>query len=657
MTTRDPFPRTPTPRPTSICQILPKRISYQSLNSPGLVSPIEGRPFSPVDQEESAEWEHININVISPSTASHHSLCSDTDEIFRSPPLALQTSNLLGCQLQTEFEESNTLFSPSAPVQHPGDELLYDVGSEERPDEAFFDPAFQAALAATKQEMKDVALAIWGCPASHQIGSDLHALKQRALELSEFEPLRTRTVGFVGEAGVGKRSVINALLDQPFLAQPSLDSIFSISVITEYRYRPAHHNEPFGIEVDYMTSGEIKEFIEELLRSFQACHIPAFEGIEDETERQEIRWRSDKAWHTLDLMFRNHQDFSQQFLLEYPTDSDRSLVKLLEQWATEFLDQRPGGTECHTWFSTSFNIDECLKNLDPFRSNPTDQDTAALWPYIRVIRVYIRAPILQSGVVLIDCPSPRDDFARARAVERYIRSCHEIFVVTTMDGAVSDRCVQDIMSQSNRHHPLRIVCTKSDDIDIPKIGRRDHELSLQVTAWSQQIEILRKQAKRAEAQRRHGIPGALEEEARCRDMLEDMEFGLKKMLIERRNRQVAIELISKYAGDVHGDLNVFCVSNKDYFKHRYDEQKRAESRLELSGIVNLRKHCHSIPAGAQFEAASAFMEHEVPAFLGSLKQWAVAGADEVNEEKAKYMKGIMKSLEETAIKVRMKSYV
>jgi hypothetical protein len=102
------------------------------------------------------------------------------------------------------ISEMNMLISPSAPVQLPGDELLYDINTEARPEEPFFDPAFQRALNNTKQEMKDLSLAIWGCSAAHQVGSDLHALRQWAQTLSEFEPSRTRTVGLVGDSGVGK---------------------------------------------------------------------------------------------------------------------------------------------------------------------------------------------------------------------------------------------------------------------------------------------------------------------------------------------------------------------------------------------------------------------------------------------------------------------
>ncbi|KAF2114884.1 hypothetical protein BDV96DRAFT_576070 [Lophiotrema nucula] len=654
MAVRDPLTRepTPTPRPIPTPRLITKRMSFQSLRSPVLLSPVGGRPFpSPslfAPSQDSPGWEHIN--VISPSTASHHSVYSDIEEGFRSPRLALLTSNL-SCNPQHGSEGMHLLISPSAPVQVPGDELLYDIATEQKPDDAFFNAEFQAALAATKQEMKDISLAIWGCPISHRLGSDLHALKQWAQQLSEFEPTRTRTIGFVGESGVGKSSVINALLDQPHLAHSSIDGKFSTSVITEYRFRPAHHDEPFGLEVDYLSSEEIKELIEELLRSFRACYIPAFQAIDGAEERQHIKERSEKAWQTLHSMYRDQPIFTREFVLEHTSDIKTPLVGILQRWTAKFLAARPGGLESRTWSATAFNTDECRDKLDAFTRNPLDQSTAALWPLVRVVRIYLRSPILQSGLVVVDCPSPRIlNFARSRATERYLRNCHEVFGVTTMDDALSDQCIADIIRRNGRHRPLRIICTKSEAIDPREVERTQPEIRLQTRAFRQQIETLQKQTKRAEAQRRQGILGALEEEVRSRDMLEDMEHVLKKFLSERRNLQTTNHLLAKYAPQVQvGELRVFCVSNTDYFKHRYDDQSRAESRLELSGIIELRRYCHSIPADAQFDTAVAYIEHDVPAFLGSLKQWAIGAITNAGQEQIHDIRQLMQVLEGQAI--------
>jgi hypothetical protein len=407
------------------------------------------------------------------------------------------------------------------------------------------------------------------------------------------------------------------------------------------------------MEVDYMTVEEIRELIDELLRTFRACYTPAFHDVQDTEERQEIRLRSEKAWRTLEAMYRNQSIFTKEFLLEYPSNLKTPLCKVLEQWSTTFLARRPGGSECLAWASTAFTVDEATDKLNAFTCSPIDNNTPALWPYIRVVRVYLRASLLQSGLILVDCPTPRDlNFARSRATERYLRNCHEIFAVTTMARAATDKGIQDIVRRNNLHRPLRIICTKSEELNVREIERKEPEVSLQVRTWRQQIEGLRKQVKRTEAQRRHGRAGAAEEEFQARDMMHDLEFGLKKFLVERRNRGVATQLIDKYASEVQdGDLKVFCVSNKDYTEHRYDEKSRAESRLELTGIINLRKYCHSIPAGSQFEAICAFIEHEVPAFLGSLRQWAVSGMDTLDSARASELRQLMQRLEDIAIKV------
>ncbi|KAF2866503.1 hypothetical protein BDV95DRAFT_504588 [Massariosphaeria phaeospora] len=593
-----------------------------------------------------------NIKIVSPSPASYCSLHSGTNDRLRSPRLALLTENLLETQHEQLLENINTLVSPSAPISQSGDEFLYDSSMEELPHEPFFAPDFQAALASTKQEVTEISLALWGCPTSHQMRSDLHSLRGCAQELSRFESVRTRTVGLVGGSRMGKSSIINSLLDHPCLAQSSSENGQSIPIITEYRFRPAYYDEPFNIEIDYMGIDEIKELIDELIRTWRAYHAPALQDVEMGDERSDIKTRSEVAWQTLRVMFRSHTIFTKDFLLGYQDEADIPLVEILQQWALEFLDGRPGGLHTNTWSVAAFSLEECIDELDAFISDPVEESMPALWPFIRVVRVYLRASLLQTGLVLADCPAPHKlDFARARQTERYLRNCHEIFAVTTIGHALSDNAVSDIVKRFGRHRPLQIICTKSEDVVARTVERKDPTVSLQVRTWRQQIEVLKKQVKRNEAQRRHGVPGALAEELRTRDMLQDLEHGLKRFLVERRNRQVATELIGRYAEDIQlGDLQVFCVSNMDYIEHRYDEQIRAESRLELSGIVNLRRYCHSIPARAQFEAAATFVKYSVPAFLGSLRQWAVTDLDDTADEKTAEVCRLIKHLEGIAIK-------
>ncbi|OCK73886.1 hypothetical protein K432DRAFT_430339 [Lepidopterella palustris CBS 459.81] len=636
------FSRSATPRIPQ--KNVSRRPSTQSIRSGGQfarrpsIDPSQGSPNSDAILTPGSEY-------------TYESVYSDRESDDASPRFAAKLAGLhFGGHLRSPSNEVNPLFSPSAPPQLPGDELMYSLASEKRPDEKIFSESFQDAINQTKGELREISLAIWGCTAAHQVGSNLYFLRQQAQSLSEFEPSRTRTVGLVGDSGVGKSSLINSLLDQPDLARSNGDGSACTFVVTEYRFRATHHEEPYGIEVDYMNTEEVKELLEELLRTYRQCYIPAFQEVDSVQEKTEIRKRSAKAWDTLRSVFKTKPRLTKEFVLVDSADAEASVLNTLLEWANGVLLRRPGGANARTWSATASTVDECVDKVDPFVRDPIDESKPVLWPFIRIVRIFLRAAILQTGLVLVDCPSLRDlNYARVRATERYLRNCHEVFAVTTISGALTDQGVRDIIIRNGRHRPLRIVCTKSEVIDVKGTERSSTpDIALQIKTWRQQIDNLRVHVRRCEARRRHRIPGALEEEVHNRDVLQEMEFALKKFLMERRNREIATQLIDTYANEVQlGDLKVFCVSNKDYFEHRHDEQSRAETRLELSGITGLRRYCHSIAAEAQFAAATAFVEHHAPAFLGSLRQWGVAGSEEVPRAHADELREILKCLEET----------
>lgn len=62
-----------------------------------------------------------------------------------------------------------------------------------------------------------------------------------------------------------------------------------------------------------------------------------------------------------------------------------------------------------------------------------------------------------------------------------------------------------------------------------------------------------------------------------------------------------------------------------YSKHREGQHRRAEAFVSLTGIRELRRYCQLVPAEAQIRATRAFLEQELPALLGSLRQWRCLG--------------------------------
>jgi hypothetical protein len=193
MAARTPSVRSPTPTPRTIS----RKTSAQSIRRD-----IRSERNHSIDSSD----ESPTISVMTPgSNSTHNSVYSDRESRNSSPRRIAGLAGLhLGDDLRAPEGHVHQLFSPSAPPKQPGDELLYNVASERRPDERIFSQAFQSALEETKGELRELSLAIWGCTAAHQAGTGLYALRQQGQSLSEFEPMRTRTVGLVGDSGAGR---------------------------------------------------------------------------------------------------------------------------------------------------------------------------------------------------------------------------------------------------------------------------------------------------------------------------------------------------------------------------------------------------------------------------------------------------------------------
>lgn len=81
----------------------------------------------------------------------------------------------------------------------------HDVRDEEMPPEPFHEPAFQQAFADSKRIAGSLADVLSGSSLVHEPDSTIRSIHEKALELSVFQPPSTRTIGFVGDSGVGKR--------------------------------------------------------------------------------------------------------------------------------------------------------------------------------------------------------------------------------------------------------------------------------------------------------------------------------------------------------------------------------------------------------------------------------------------------------------------
>ncbi|KAJ5788562.1 hypothetical protein N7457_003552 [Penicillium paradoxum] len=526
-------------------------------------------------------------------------------------------------------------------------ERIVSIREETLPRARIYNSRLQRGLKDVKRELAGLAEIMHASELAKDQSTNLYALCERTEKMSKFEYPETRTVGFIGDSGVGKSSLVNSLLDQK-IARSSREGSACTCVVTEFRHTDDNHTGPFRIEAEYMNKEEMTELIDELLVNFRQFYVSSiFRELKTTEEQQNCRDAAAKAWESLQSLFKDQPELTIEFLSD-ETDGARSdTLAQLEQWASAGLAHRQGGSDALEYSATAGDIEECQSTLDQLAADSSEAGGPALWPFIKLIRVYLSSPILRTGLVLTDLPGLRDlNFARVRTTEKYLaHHCDEVFIVANIARASSDESVADIISRCRSDQLRRIICTNSENVSAEEAAREQGPDGRRVREMNQEIEAVkashrRAKSRRIKADRSNRARWALEE-SELSDRTEELEFGVKSFLINRRNLKVSRDLARKYE-----EVQVFCVSNTLYSDHRAGESIRAEEYLDLTGIRELRRHCQLVPAEAQMRATSAFLEDEVPAMVGSLRQWALSGTDSVTAEKAAALHRVLNQSQE-----------
>ncbi|GFG18592.1 hypothetical protein IFM61606_00016 [Aspergillus udagawae] len=501
------------------------------------------------------------------------------------------------------------------------DDYLYNIRQEELPQVPIYDIRLQSALRNVRGQLADLAQVMSRRELAQDPTTAFHELYKQTLEASGFAYPATRTVGFIGDSGMGKSSLINSILDQEGLARSSGDGAACTTVVTEFRSVNEEHPQNYTVEADFMDNAEIRELLEELLSNVRKYYTDAYREVVDAREQEHIKAAAKRAWDTLLSLFPNQPGLDLDFLSRDGEDAVESIVTTLEEWAMAGLDHRPGGRDSLRYTVVARHADECMEQLDNLMADSRDGDRPAIWPFVKLIRVYLRSPVLRTGLVLADLPGFRDlNYARERATER--------LPVPNLIGQELTGQFQDVDAKETAR------TSSAGD------ARHILDLDSRIQALEQNIRHTRSRRRQASGSRNQNLAA---EETTLRDEKEALEFELKRFLILRRNRRVTEALSRAW----RNQARIFCVSNKLYSDHRTNDPEQANGYLELSGITELRRYCQSVPADAQLRATESFLQNQVPALLGSLTQWALAGSDSVTASRAEVLRGALNEAEQT----------
>ncbi|KAL6408246.1 hypothetical protein AUP68_08100 [Ilyonectria robusta] len=526
--------------------------------------------------------------------------------------------------------------------------LPHDVKDEELPQDAFHNPSFQQAFGDAKMLMSNIRDVLGSTSLHSDPESTMQRLHKEAGDLACFKYPSTRTVGFVGDSGVGKSSLLNSLLDFQDLARTSNSGEACTCVATEYHY---HERNAFDIEVELFSMDEIKDQLLDLLQSYRHFHFHEHEM--EPAEKADMEEIAKRARYTFRAMFCDRMD-DEDFLVE---NSERAVLKSLTSWAA---DARPSGIASR---ESGLSLQRCSAKLMQLSSEPASNQNPAKWPFIRKIKLFLNAHILSKGLVLVDLPGLHDmNLARRTITERFLLECDEIFVVCNIGRAVTDAGVESVFElarQANLSN-VGVICTRSDDINANEAkkdwkGQKSKNIQRLIDA----VAADKRDYDNIESElAEYAGDDDLSDEERDRELelhkqqrlvrkrKNDHTFELHAYLVTTRNSTIYQKLRDQYSSKVpSGDLRVFCVSNKNYWDHRMRPQDAALPYLQLSCILEVRKYCISIVANSQRRIATRYMRDEIPDLLAQIELWVQSGAGSADAERKEVVRRTLNELE------------
>lgn len=267
-------------------------------------------------------------------------------------------------------------------------------------------------------------------------------------------------IGVTGETGAGKSSLINALLDEERLV-PTNSMRASTATVVEIAYNYGELR--YRAEVEFISQSEWKRYLEILFGDIRDGDGTTMAVGEEYT----VACAMIKAVYGIQA-----EDIEKHTVAEL---ADHEHLRGILGHVKSFAHDDPN--QFHTQLQIYVDSASRVK--------------LAYWPLIRVVRVYVKAPVLQTGAVIADLPGVQDSNpARAEVATRYLKECSRIWVVTPVVRAVDNKTAKNLLGTAFRrqlqmdgsYELVTFICSKTDDISfteaaqVPGIGRQQIEM-------------------------------------------------------------------------------------------------------------------------------------------------------------------------------------
>ncbi|KAK3112459.1 hypothetical protein LTR53_011253 [Teratosphaeriaceae sp. CCFEE 6253] len=545
-----------------------------------------------------------------------------------------QDDDSAAAESQGDFSDDNDTDDEAGDDVDEGQHIHME-SSESFPECAIYDddiPALKELMTSVPKKIVDILLP-HDCDGKHvktHLGS--------ANSLMQVVPPKRLKVALIGNAGVGKSSTFNAVVDILNMAKSLSGGQSCTCVPTQFSCPFVGQKKPYAAIVKYYSLNGVRGLLAEYITDFNTDEFEQDPHWDQET-RQLFHKRAVNALNTLQVLFRDREEFStREAAREYlRLNYEDKSVNALQVMVNASVKKLRGKDSAHgpaTEYREAPTRGKLREAIDPFMTAKSTGSESALWPLVRTVCIGVRGSRVLERLTIIDLPGISDtNETRVKLTREYVKACDYIWLVAPISRVIDDNVTADMVYRYGKPFRGRIAVISKLAKELRDEGqdvRAWYQLNDEFKALNNTIKKLEREAKhqrRLKRQTKQKMLDTVDKEDRVEVLkgeLKGVDLRRFESLVQARNDWITAQLrinMDCYlpAGMT---LQVHCISNSHYAAIKAGRSMRG---LRLSphatGVPALRAYALTLVAPGLLCNLEEYHNTKVGLLLKNAQLW------------------------------------